>query len=60
VSWRIARGSENEGGQAGVVVECVGVALHNPGSEDGRGLGLIREFREHGQRLCEQDSGRIR
>jgi len=60
VSWRITRGSEDEGGYGGVVVECVGVALQNPGSEDGPGLGLIREFREHGQRLCEQGSGQIR
>lgn len=28
--------------ETGAVVECVGVALQDPGSEDGQGLGLPR------------------
>lgn len=52
--------TQNEARQAGAVVECVGVAPQDPGSEHGQGLSLSGKFREHGQCVGEQGSGSFR
>lgn len=54
------QGTQDEGGQAGAVVECVGVALQDPGSEHGQGLCLGGERREHRQCVGQQGSGSFR
>ena len=53
------QGTQDESGQTRAVVERVGLALQDSGSEHGQGLGLGRERREHRQCVGQQVPGPV-